>query len=62
MNVGKASRGNGKGGKGWRSVMLNLAPLAVKTCAGPLSYIAVDVGPDISFSNETLSCFDTKMR
>ena len=41
---------------------LNFTALTAKTCAGPLTKILVDVRPNISFGNKTLSCFNTQMR
>ena len=57
----KMSRGTCKSGEGCSSAVLDFESLAEETCPGPL-YIAIHVGSDISFRNEALSCFDTRMR
>ena len=40
-------------------MLLYFAALTLETCSGPLSNIAVNFGPNISFSDETLCCLDT---
>ena len=59
MNMGKSGSWSLKVGEGCASVTLNFTALTLETCLGPLSYIAINVGPDISFGDQTLGCFDT---
>ena len=69
MTIGRRERSNdvdvdvGRSGGGnlERGVTVDFAALTLYTCSGPLSYIAVDVGPNVPFRDQTLCCLDTWM-
>lgn len=62
VNMGKTGSGDLKIGERGTSVAVDLAALAFQTCSSPLRYIAIGVGPDISFGDQPLGCFDTGVR
>jgi hypothetical protein len=59
--MGETGGGDLEGGKGCRGMTLDFTALTVETCSGPLSYIAIDVRPNISVRDQTLGCLDTRV-